>query len=302
MRSRLATTTTATGMPHLSRFPCGAVRRSRLCLLRHGSGVSGRADEHREANQRSQTRHFNDAGLRPRLRFYGIGRPRRRTPHRSRASTTTPLRTVKIEVEQRQKQSMFRQRVMQNFEGRCCLSEISEQELLVASHIVPWAKQIETRLDPANGLLLYCPLDRLFDRGFITFDSELRVIVAPPEQQRSAVPRSGPFSISCVASKRDGPSNGPSSRSVWRITGRRCFGVAVQPVNCQHPRWRKRPNQTLHLTRPACRFLRLHSSHERAGQVSFIVQLREGYRILATIRRCSNHENRDSSTQAFVQC
>ena len=84
----------------------------------------------------------------------------------------------KIEIESRQKQSVFRQRVMQNFECRCCLSEISEQELLVASHIVPWAKRIETRLDPANGLLLYCPFDRLFDRGFITFDSKLRVVVA----------------------------------------------------------------------------------------------------------------------------
>jgi putative restriction endonuclease len=85
----------------------------------------------------------------------------------------------KIEIEQRQKQSVFRRRVLQNFEGQCCLSGISEDEVLVASHIVPWVKRIDTRLDPANGLLLYCPYDRLFDKGFITFDDSLRVVVTP---------------------------------------------------------------------------------------------------------------------------
>lgn len=40
-------------------------------------------------------------------------------------------------------------------------------------------KRIDTRLDPANGLLLYCPYDRLFDKGFISFDVGFRVLVAP---------------------------------------------------------------------------------------------------------------------------
>jgi hypothetical protein len=92
----------------------------------------------------------------------------------------------RIEIEQRQKQSLFRSRVIQNFEGRCCLSEISEEELLVAGHIVPWAKRIDTRLDPSNGLLLYCPYDRLFDKGFISFDDDLRVLVAPWADRCSA--------------------------------------------------------------------------------------------------------------------
>jgi hypothetical protein len=85
----------------------------------------------------------------------------------------------KIEIEQRQKQSVFRRRVLQNFESRCCISGICEDEVLVASHIIPWAKRIDTRLDPANGLLLYCPYDRLFDKGFISFDDSLRVVVSP---------------------------------------------------------------------------------------------------------------------------
>src|SRR5439155_7882843 len=76
----------------------------------------------------------------------------------------------KIEIEQRQKQSLFRKRVMQNFQGRCCLSGINEEELLVAGHIVPWARRIDTRLDPTNALLLYCPYDRLSAKGFIPFE------------------------------------------------------------------------------------------------------------------------------------
>jgi putative restriction endonuclease len=85
----------------------------------------------------------------------------------------------KIEIEQRQQQSVFRNRVMQNFESKCCVSNIKETGLLVASHIVPWASRIDSRLDPANGLLFYCPYDRLFDRGFISLDDGLRVVVTP---------------------------------------------------------------------------------------------------------------------------
>jgi putative restriction endonuclease len=85
----------------------------------------------------------------------------------------------KIEIEQRQKQSLFRKRVMDNFTRRCCICDIEEGELLVASHIIPWATRIDSRLDPANGLLFYSPYDRLFDQGFISFDEKLRVVVTP---------------------------------------------------------------------------------------------------------------------------
>lgn len=83
----------------------------------------------------------------------------------------------KTEIEQRLKQSVFRKRVSQNFNGACCLSGITEDRLLIASHIIPWSKRIDTRLDPANGLYLFASYDRLFDQGFISFDDDLRVLV-----------------------------------------------------------------------------------------------------------------------------
>jgi putative restriction endonuclease len=115
--------------------------------------------------------------------FYGsvatLENPGDVDPYSQNDANDYAIENRKIEIEQRQKQSVFRKRVMENFEGRCCLTGISEQELLVAGHIVPWADRIDTRLDPSNGLLLYCPYDRLFDKGFISFDNGLRVILAP---------------------------------------------------------------------------------------------------------------------------
>src|SRR6266550_4075025 len=42
----------------------------------------------------------------------------------------------RIEINARLKQSVFRQRVLANFGGRCCLSGVTELELLTASHVV----------------------------------------------------------------------------------------------------------------------------------------------------------------------
>ena len=81
------------------------------------------------------------------------------------------------EVEQRINQSRFRAAVLANFDGRCCLSELGEPDLLIAGHIIPWSARVACRLDPANGVLLSPLYDRLFDKGYISFDDSLRVIV-----------------------------------------------------------------------------------------------------------------------------
>lgn len=122
--------------------------------------------------------------------FYGnvaaLMNPGEVEPTSSADANDYAIENRRIEIEQRQKQSLFRRRVLENFDGRCCLSRISEEDLLVAGHIVPWAKRIDTRLDPSNGLLLYCPYDRLFDKGFISFDDKLQVVVAPCADRWSA--------------------------------------------------------------------------------------------------------------------
>jgi len=73
-------------------------------------------------------------------------------------------------------QSTFRKQVLDNFGHACCISGISESRLLVASHIVPWAENEQTRLDPANGLCLFVTFDALFDQGYISFGDDLEVL------------------------------------------------------------------------------------------------------------------------------
>ena len=58
--------------------------------------------------------------------------------------------------------------------GACQLSGISQRDLLVASHIKPWAmckNGPEERLDLENDLLLSGNWDALFDRFYISFDA-----------------------------------------------------------------------------------------------------------------------------------
>lgn len=78
----------------------------------------------------------------------------------------------------RVKQSFFRRAVLISYEGRCCMSGVSDARLLVASHIVPWAADRSNRLNPRNGLCLSAIHDKAFDRGLIGLSDDCRVIVS----------------------------------------------------------------------------------------------------------------------------
>lgn len=49
----------------------------------------------------------------------------------------------------------------------------------MASHILPWNAAEQHRLDPQNGIALNALHDKAFDRGLITFDTDLRLVCAP---------------------------------------------------------------------------------------------------------------------------
>ena len=76
-------------------------------------------------------------------------------------------------------QSFFRRMMMANYEGRCAVTSISEPGLLLASHIAPWSTHVKARLNPNNGILLNALHDRAFDRGLISFESNLDMLVSP---------------------------------------------------------------------------------------------------------------------------
>ena len=81
------------------------------------------------------------------------------------------------EIKIRQKQSKFRNMVLKNFDDKCCISGIKEVDLLRASHIVPWSENIETRLDPSNGLCLFILYDVLFDQGYFSLSDNYKIII-----------------------------------------------------------------------------------------------------------------------------
>lgn len=80
--------------------------------------------------------------------------------------------------EQRVKQSFFRKAVLSSYGGRCCMTGLAEPQLLIASHIVPWAKDKTNRLNPANGLSLSALHDRAFDQGLLTLSDDFSVILS----------------------------------------------------------------------------------------------------------------------------
>jgi len=85
------------------------------------------------------------------------------------------------EVRERIGQDVFRDALMEFWDGRCALSGMAlPRELLRASHAKPWAQSSDKeKLDPFNGLLLAVRYDALFDKGFIAFDDEGRLLISP---------------------------------------------------------------------------------------------------------------------------
>lgn len=74
-------------------------------------------------------------------------------------------------VKQRIGQGLFREMLLDYWDGRCAVTGLALPEVLRASHAKPWAVSNDAeRLDVYNGLLLAAHLDALFDHGLMTFD------------------------------------------------------------------------------------------------------------------------------------
>ncbi|MFM2178806.1 MAG: hypothetical protein RL015_2904 [Verrucomicrobiota bacterium] len=95
-----------------------------------------------------------------------------------RAKSPTGPTEVIVSVKQRRGQEYFRDAVLNNFGGRCGVTQLGLRELLIASHILPWGSHEKERLNVRNGLCLSRLHDAAFDRGLITFDEELRLLLS----------------------------------------------------------------------------------------------------------------------------
>lgn len=81
-------------------------------------------------------------------------------------------------VKQRVNQGFFRSAILSAYNEKCCISGLPIKELLIASHIIPWAKDTKNRLNPRNGLCLNSIHDKAFDRGLLTITTNYRVKIS----------------------------------------------------------------------------------------------------------------------------
>jgi hypothetical protein len=81
-------------------------------------------------------------------------------------------------------QGAFREAVIARW-GGCSVTGHPNCDLLIAGHIKPWSKCTTPaeRLGAANGLLLTPNLDKLFDRGLITFTDRFHIMLSSKLKQ-----------------------------------------------------------------------------------------------------------------------
>jgi|TARA_B110000967_G_scaffold9075_1_gene9087 hypothetical protein len=76
-------------------------------------------------------------------------------------------------------QGYYRREVLDRWENKCAVKEITLEKILIASHIVPWKdSNEEERLDVGNGILLSPNIDALFDRNIISFSNEGNILIS----------------------------------------------------------------------------------------------------------------------------
>ena len=75
-------------------------------------------------------------------------------------------------VRTRVNQHIFRTIILATYNNKCCITGISNPELLIASHILPWSKDEKNRMNPMNGLALNALHDKAFEAGLITIDAD----------------------------------------------------------------------------------------------------------------------------------
>ncbi|MEK8179150.1 HNH endonuclease [Flavobacterium buctense] len=86
--------------------------------------------------------------------------------------------TVTREVKTRVNQSFFREMVLANYASKCAITGIDIPQLLLASHIIPWSKNENERLNPENGICLSPLYDKAFDKGLISINTNYQIILS----------------------------------------------------------------------------------------------------------------------------
>ncbi|MGX5469124.1 P-loop NTPase fold protein [Bacillus toyonensis] len=85
----------------------------------------------------------------------------------------------------RKHQTVFRRNILE-VEQKCRICDISNIELLRTGHIKPWFQSSsEERMDINNGIVFCANHDTLFDKGYISFDENGRILISQKLDEES---------------------------------------------------------------------------------------------------------------------
>lgn len=82
-------------------------------------------------------------------------------------------------IKYRVNQNLFREMILSFYDSKCCITGLSNKELLVAGHIRPWGVDEKNRMNPQNGIAINALHDKAFEIGLITILPNYKVKVSP---------------------------------------------------------------------------------------------------------------------------
>ncbi len=95
------------------------------------------------------------------------------------AEKNIPQKRKESLIQARTGQGEYRNKLLEEC-PYCPFTMVNDERLLIASHIKPWAKSNDAeKIDPKNGYILTPTYDKLFDKGFITFNEDKTIEVSP---------------------------------------------------------------------------------------------------------------------------
>ena len=141
--------------------------------MRHGA--KGEMEIWREFAEHPETLAFESE----RLRANRLGQPIEQVADVDTGDLPPAGREREATVRVRVNQSFFRSRILSAYNFRCCVTGLTVQPLLTASHIIPWAEDEKNRLNPRNSLCLNALHDRAFDRHLMWIEDNYVIRFSP---------------------------------------------------------------------------------------------------------------------------
>lgn len=134
-------------------------------------------------------------GLTPQVFIYGKGGVSSNVNPSSKQEKETPV-SARTSNRDAVAQKKYRDKLLEEC-PYCPITKISDERLLLASHIKPYSVSAEDEaFDPKNGFILSPLYDRLFDQGFISFDEKKCMLVSnwiSPSNQDKCNIKSGSY-------------------------------------------------------------------------------------------------------------